>query len=373
MLLRLEPRKGPSRAMQLLSPAMAALLTLLAGMALFAAMGHDPLKSLVVFFIHPIDSWIEVGDLMLKAAPLLLCALGLAIGFRGNVWNIGAEGQLIFGAICGGSVALAFHGSSSAIILPLMIVAGAAGGLFWAAIPAFLRTRFNANEILTSLMLTYVAVHLLNYLVSGPLRSPDGFNFPVSRDFGDAALLPILWPMGGTHLGVLIAALMIPLVWLLMQRSFLGFQIRVSGLAPHAADYAGFKSRRVIWVGLLAGGAMAGLAGLFEVAGPIGKLQMQISPGYGFAAIIVAFVGRLHPFGILCASLLLALLYLGGDTARIELKISSAVTGVFQGLLLFFVLGVDVLVRYRVRLKRSGLRENSRPAVDAAADGKSAG
>lgn len=353
MLLKLVPRVGTSRRMRVVSPILAAGLTLLAGAILFTLLGRDPVRGLMVFFVHPVDTWIEVGDLMLKASPLLLCALGLAVGFRGNVWNIGAEGQLIVGAICGGSVALAFHESSSFIVLPLMIVAGALGGMAWAAIPAFLRTRFNANEILTSLMLTYVAVQLLGYLVHGPLRSPDSFNFPISRDFSEAATLPIVWTAGSTHLGVLIAGLLVPVAWLLMQRSFLGFQVRVAGLAPRAADYAGFSGSRVIWVGLLAGGATAGLAGLFEVAGPIGKLQSQISPGYGFAAIIVAFVGRLHPVGILFASLLLALLYVGGDTAQIELKLSPAVTGVFQGLLLFFVLGTDVLVRYRIKLARS--------------------
>ena len=355
MLLKLVPRVGTSRRMRVLSPLLAALLTLLAGALLFALLGHDPIRGLAVFFIHPIDSWIELGDLLLKASPLLLCALGLAVGFRGNVWNIGAEGQLTLGAICGGGVALAFHGSDSVIVLPLMILAGALGGMAWAAIPAFLRTRFHANEILTSLMLTYVAIQLLGYLVHGPWRSPDSFNFPISRDFGEAATLPIVWTMGGTHLGVVIAGVLVLVAWLLMQRSFLGFQIRVAGVAPRAADYAGYSASRVIWVGLLAGGATAGLAGLFEVAGPIGKLQTQISPGYGFAAIIVAFVGRLHPVGILFASLLLALLYVGGDTAQIEMKLSPSVNGVFQGLLLFFVLGADVLVRYRIRFgRRSG-------------------
>ncbi len=353
MPLRLEPRLETPFWLKLAVPVAAAVLTVAFGAALFAALGHDPVAGFMSFFVHPVDTLDEISDLLVKAAPLLLCALGLSVGFRANVWNIGAEGQLIIGAIAGGGVALAFHDVSSPLILPLMIVAGALGGLAWAAIPAFLRTRFNANEILTSLMLTYIAVHLLGYLIHGPWRSPEGFNFPVSRDFGDDALMPILIEGTGLHLGILLALLAVPVFWLMMQRSFLGFQVRVRGLAPGAAAYAGYKDKRLIWVGLLTGGAMAGIAGIGEAAGPIGKLQHIISPGYGFAAIIVAFVGRLHPVGILLASLLMALLYVGGDTAQIELKLPQAVSGVFQGMLLFFVLGADVFVRYRVRLGRA--------------------
>lgn len=359
MLLRLEPRLSTPAWLRLLMPILAALMTLLFGAALFAALGLDPIRGFQSFFINPVDTLDEISDLLVKAAPLLLCALGLAVGFRANVWNIGAEGQLIAGALAGGGVALAFHGLSSPFILPLMILAGALGGLAWAAIPAFLRTRFNANEILTSLMLTYIAVQLLGHMVHGPWRSPEGFNFPVSRDFGDDAIFPILIEGTGIHLGVLLALLAVPIFWIFMERSFLGFQVRVSGLAPGAATYAGYKEKRIIWIGLLTGGAMAGLAGIGEAAGTIGKLQPIISPGYGFAAIIVAFVGRLHPIGILFASLLMALLYVGGDTAQIELKLPQAVSGVFQGMLLFFVLGADIFVRYRVRWGRKAPGEGA--------------
>ncbi len=349
---QIEPRLEHSRLIRAAAPLIAVALTVVVGAGMFAALGVDPVAALVTFFIHPVDSVVELGDLGVKAAPLLLCALGLAVGFRGNVWNIGAEGQLIAGALAGGGVALAFHGDTGWYILPLMIAAALAGGAAWAAIPAFLRTRFNANEILTSLMLTYVAVQLLGYLVHGPWRSPDAFNFPVSRDFGDDARFPYLFDTTELHLGVLFAVIAVPLVWLLTQRSYAGFQVQVAGLAPRAADYAGFKSSRIVWIGMLSGGTLAGLAGLGEVAGPIGKLQDQISPGYGFAAIIVAFLGRLHPVGIFFASLLMALLYLGGATAQIELQIPPAVTGVFQGMLLFFLLGADLFVGYRIRRVR---------------------
>lgn len=352
MRLRLEPRTETARWLLFATPVFAAALTLVSGIVLFAALGYEPGRALASFFLKPLDSVYGLTELAVKATPLLLCALGLAAGFRGNVWNIGAEGQLVVGAVAAGGLALAFHGAEPFWLMPAMVIAGAAGGALWAAIPAFLRVRFNANEILTSLMLTYVAVHLLGYLVHGPWRNPEGYNFPQSRDFGEAALVPILMEGTRLHLGALLALLAVPTIWLLLDRSYLGFQIRVTGLAPAAAAYAGYPASRIVWAGFLAGGAMAGLAGMFEAAGPIGRLQPVISPGYGFAAIIVAFLGRLSPFGILFASLLVALLYLGGETAQIDLKLPPAVTGVFQGLLLFFLLGSDFLARYRLRLVR---------------------
>ncbi|HLI13971.1 MAG TPA: ABC transporter permease [Alphaproteobacteria bacterium] len=350
MRLRLELRERPSRAIALCSPLAAVALTLACGAALFTAIGYDPRAVLDAYFLKPLGSVYGLAELALKATPLALCATGLAVGFRGNVWNIGAEGQLTMGAIAGGGLALAFPDSESGWLLPAMLVAGILGGMAWAAIPAFLRTRFQANEILTSLMLTYVAQLFLGYLVHGPWRDPAGFNFPQSRQFGDAALLPVL--VGGTRLtpAIFFALAAVALVWLLLARSFAGFRIRVVGLAAAAADYAGFSHGRVIWLSLLLSGGLAGLAGICEVAGPIGQLLPVISPGYGFAAIIVAFLGRLHPVGILLASLLMALVYLGGESAQVDLGLPLAVTGMFQGLLLFFLLAGDLFLRYRLRV-----------------------
>ncbi len=245
-----------------------------------------------------------------------------------------------------------FHDGDSLLILPAMVVAGGLGGMAWAFIPAWLRTRFNANEILTSLMLTYVALLLLSLLVHGPWRDPGGLNFPESRMFGDASLLPVILDETRLNIGALFALAVIAAGWVLISRSFVGFQIKVVGQAPTAAGFAGFREKNLIWTTFLVAGALSGLAGLFEVAGPIGQLNPSISPGYGFTAIIVAFLGRLHPGGVLLASLLIALTYLGGELAQIELRLPLAVTGVFQGMLLFFLLGVDVLIRYRVRFGR---------------------
>jgi simple sugar transport system permease protein len=314
---------------------------------LFAALGKPPLETLRMVFIQPLTSLRSISELLVKGTPLILIAIGLAVGFRGGIWNIGAEGQFAIGAVTGGSVALAVYPATGWWLLPLMSFAGIVGGAAWAAIPALMRTRFNANEILVSLMLVYVAVLLLSSLVHGPLRDPDGLNFPESRLFQTA--LPTLIEGTRAHVGFLVALAAVGLSWLLMERHFLGFQIKVLGQAPRAARFAGFSDRRLIWLCFLVSGGCAGLAGLFEAAGPVGQLVPALPAGYGFTAIIVAFLGRLHPVGILFAGLLLALTYIGGETAQISMSLPSATTSVFQGMFLFFLLATDVLVNYRPR------------------------
>jgi simple sugar transport system permease protein len=349
MAYKIEARRQISTRMLYLTPFIAVVATVVAGFFLFLALGVDPVETLYYFFISPLETKNGLAELGVKAAPLIMIAVGLALGYRANIWNIGAEGQLTMGALCGGAVALAFWEQGGFYILPLMALAGMAGGAAWAAIPAFLKTRFNVNEILTSLMLTYVATLFLAVMVFGPLKDPQGYNFPQSRMFSDAALLPIIWEETRLHLGFLVALAVAVAGWVLLSRSIIGFQIRTLGSAPAAARYAGFDRTRLTWFCLLLTGALAGLAGTFEVAGPIGQLVPNVSPGYGFTAIIVAFLGRLHPLGIIASGFLMALSYLGGENAQITVGLPQAVTGVFQGLLLFFLLASDFLVRYRVR------------------------
>jgi simple sugar transport system permease protein len=334
-----------------LAPLLALLVTLLAGLVLFALLGVPVGDAFYAFFIEPVSTVYGLAELAVKAAPLIIIGVALSIGFRAQVWNIGAEGQLILGAIAGAAVALLFYEVDRWFVLPAMMLASVVGGMAWASIPAFLKTRFNVNEILTSLMLTYVAALLLSWLVSGPMRDPDGFNFPESRMFHEAALLPRILDGTRLHVGALVALGVVIGGWVLLSRTLLGFALRVNGAAPRAGAYAGFSQSRLIWIAMLTGGGCAGLAGLFEVAGPIGQLLPSISPGYGFTAIIVAFLGRLHPLGVLFAGLVMALSYLGGETAQITLNLPLAVTGVFQGLLLFFLLATDVLINYRVVFK----------------------
>jgi simple sugar transport system permease protein len=358
-MVRLESRGDVSRAWSLLSPVVAILLTLISGVIIFSAMGKDPGLALYTYFVQPLTTAFGVTELLVKATPLVLIGIGLSIGFRANVWNIGAEGQFTIGAIVGGGIAIAFHDSDNFLLLPAVMIGGILGGMAWGAVPAFLKTRFNANEILTSLMLTYVAVLLLSYLVHGPWRDPDGYNFPESRLFPAAAMMPVLWEDSRLHLGAALAVLAVVGGWVILSRAVIGFQLRVVGQAPAAAKHAGFSQNKLIWFSLLLGGGLAGLAGVAEVAGTIGQLLPSISPGYGFTAIIVAFLGRLHPVGVLLAGLIMALSYIGGEVAQIEIGLPAAVTGLFQGILLFFLLGCDVLTHYSIRFGAPGRARGS--------------
>jgi ABC-type uncharacterized transport system permease subunit len=349
MSLRIEARPEVNRQLLYVTPLLAVALTVISGFFIFLFMGYDPLRSLYHFFISPLNSVYGLSELALKASPLILIGVGLAMGFRANVWNIGAEGQLTMGAIAGGGIGLWFWGQEGSWILPLMCIAGLLGGMAYAAIPAFLKTRLDVNEILTSLMLTYVATLFLSMLVYGPWKDPQGFGFPQTRMLTDSALLPVILEGTRLHIGVVVSFLVAVAAWIVMTRTVIGFELRVVGQAPAAAAYAGFDRNRTIWLCLLTSGGLAGLAGLFEVAGPIGQLIPILTPGYGFTAIIVAFLGRLHPLGIILAGLLMALSYIGGENAQVEVGLPQAVTGVFQGLLLFFLLATDFLTRYRIR------------------------
>ncbi len=352
-MLRFEKRNEPSQAMIYGTPFLAVVLTVIAAFLLFILMGKDPVKAITLIFFEPLTNLYGISELMVKATPLILIAIGLSMGFRAGVWNIGAEGQFTMGAICGSAVALYFYQSESIFVLPLMCLAGMLGGMAWAAIPAFLRVRFNTNEILVSLMLVYVATLLLSVLVHGPMRDPDGMNFPESRLFSDSAVLPLLIQGTRAHIGFIIALIVVAGAWVIHTRHIYGFQIRVVGEAEQAADYAGFSKNRLVWTTFMTSGALAGLAGLFEVAGPVGQLVPAIPAGYGFTAIIVAFLGRLNPVGILLGGLLMALTYIGGETAQISMSLPSATTSVFQGMLLFFLLASDILINYRVRFSRA--------------------
>jgi ABC-type uncharacterized transport system permease subunit len=348
-VIRLEPRPEPSKAMAWASPLIALAVTVVLGALLFALLGKDPVRGLGVFFWEPLKNAYGLSELALKATPLLLIALGLAVCFRSNVWNIGAEGQFVLGAIAGAGVAMLATPQTGRWIVVPVLAAGVLGGVAWAALVALLRDRFRANEILVSLMLVYVAVQLLNWLVYGPWKDPQGYNFPQSITFLKSTQVPRLATGLRADVGSLLALVATGAFWIFLFRTYAGFQLQVGGLAPHAARYAGFSSRRALWTALLLSGGMAGLAGALEVAGPLGQLTPYVPAGYGFAAIIVAFVGRLHPVGIVFSSILMSLLYIGGELAQSRLGLPKSLTGVFQGLLLFTLLACDTLIAYRVR------------------------
>jgi simple sugar transport system permease protein len=366
-MFKLEVRPEPSRTMSLASPLLALGLTVVIGVILFMLLGKDPLRGLQVFFIEPLKSGYALSELALKATPLLLIALGLSVCFRSNVWNIGAEGQYIIGAVAASAVALTADKDTGRWIVVAILLAGVLGGMAWAGIVAFLRDKSNANEILVSLMLVYVADMVLSYLVYGPWKDPAGYNFPQTINFLDPTKMPRLFAGFRVNIGLVIGLVAVALFWLFLFRSFSGFQMQVGGLAPAAARYAGFSSRKALWTAMLTSGGMAGLAGAREAAGPLGQLTPLVPAGYGFAAFIVAFVGRLNPIGILFSSVLMSMFYIGGELAQSRLGLPKSLTGVFQGLLLFTLLACDTLIHYRLRWKGAAKPALAAPApvIDA--------
>jgi len=353
MRIVMSRREDVSAWARLASPLVAVALTLVSGAIMFALMGISPLTGLHTYFISPLSDGWALQELTVKAVPLVLIAVGLSLCYLSNNWNIGAEGQLVMGAIFGGGVAIATHGVvNGPWVLPVMMLAGMIGGALLAMVPAVLKTRFGANEILTSLMLVYVAELLLDWLVRGPWRDPDGFNFPQSVMFEPEAQMLRLMDDGRMNLGAPITLLVVLVAAVFVSRSLRGFEIAVVGEAPRAARFAGWDARHLTWLVFAVSGALAGLAGVIEASGSLGQLQPTVSPGYGFTAIIVAFLGRLNPIGCLIAGLFLAVTFIGGENAQIALRLPLDVTRVFQGMLLFYVLACDALIAYRITIER---------------------
>jgi general nucleoside transport system permease protein len=353
MQLVLERRAERSAVIAIASPLIAIGLTLVTMTILFALLGKNPFHALVVYFVEPLTDPYSLQEIAVKASPLVMIGVGLSLCYLANVWNIGAEGQFLIGAVTGSWLAVHTQGTEAGIwVLPAMLVLGAIGGALYALIPAICRVRFGASEILTSLMLVYVADLFLDYLVRGPWRDPKGFNFPTTAEFDSVATVPLLIEGSRLHVGALIALVVVAVAAVMLGRTIKGFEIRVVGAAPKAARFAGFNADHLVIFTFAVSGALAGLAGIIEVAGPVGHLQPGISPGYGFTAIIVAFLGRLNPIGILIAGLFLALTFIGGEQAQISMKIPLDLTKVFQGILLFYVLACDSLILYRIRLVR---------------------
>ncbi|MEO1640961.1 MAG: ABC transporter permease [Pseudomonadota bacterium] len=350
-MMKLVKRPQPSRLWTFATPVLAVLLTMFFGGLLFAALGQNPFETIRTIFFDPLFSefaWFYRPQLLIKGAPLVLIAIGLSFGFRAGIWNIGAEGQYIVGALCGAAVGLAFYPAELFIIFPLMVLAGALGGLLWAMIPGILKVRFGTNEILVSLMLVYVAEQLLASMALGALRNPDGMGFPGSRNLAQyPAATSWINQQAGMHWGVVTAFIAVIFAYVALSRHIFGFNVRLAGQSPRAARFAGVNPGRLVLICMGVSGALAGLAGLFEISGPGGQVSIDFNVGYGFTAIIVAFLGRLHPVGILLAGGLMALTYIGGEIAQSNLGLPIAAIQILQGMLLFFLLAVDVLTNYR--------------------------
>ncbi|MDN2566337.1 ABC transporter permease [Aquibium sp. A9E412] len=368
MRIELVKRPQHSALFSAVSPFIALGLTVIAGAIMFSLLGKNPVDALYYYFIDPLRETWSLHELAVKAAPLILIGVGLSVCYLSNNWNIGAEGQFIIGAVAGSILPIVFPDFQFWFVLPLMLVMGIAGGAAYGAIPALLKVRFNTNEILSSLMLVYVAQLFLDWLVRGPWRNPEGYNFPETRNFHDYAVLPEIWSASGrAHWGFVFALVVAVAVWFVMARTLKGFEVKVIGQSPRAGRFAGFSHGRMVFFAFMLAGGLAGLAGISEVSGAIGQLRPSISPGYGFTAIIVAFLGRLNPLGIVAAGLVLALSYLGGEAAQISIGVSDKVARAFQGMLLFFVLASDTLIHYRIRItsgraRAAGGRAQAAPA-----------
>lgn len=359
MTFQLVRRDTASRLAMVAAPILALVLTCLTSLVLFALLGNPAGTALYALLIKPFTSWYSFTEVLLKTAPLMLIAQGLAIGFRANVFNIGAEGQFIVGAICASAFPVYYPDGAFPLMLPAMIAAGALGGMAYGCIAAGLRTRFGASEILVTLMLSLIAVQILNYLLLGPWKDPRGFNFPQSVMFPDNAMLPLLFDGARANISLIFALIASVLAHFMMQHHFSGYQLRTAGLAPKAALYAGFNGRNLIWISLGLGGLAAGIAGASEVAGPLGQLQRSVSSGYGYAAIIVAYMGGLRPIGIVVSSFLISVVYIGGDSATVTAGLPVAAVEVFQGFLLAFYLLTFTLIRYRIAFTPSRLRDQA--------------
>ncbi|MDC0610782.1 ABC transporter permease [Vibrio sp.] len=352
-MLKVQPRIESSKTMGWLSPVIAIVLTLITSSLMFIWLGVSPVKAFQVFILQPFSDSYNLGELMVKATPLLLCAIGLALCYRANIWNIGAEGQLLIGALASSAVAVNVPDDAGAGTLVIVLAAGIIAGMIWSGIPTFLNRQFNTNIILTTIMLNYIGLYLLLWAVHGPLTDPDGFGFPESKMFPDGVLLPTLVESGRASISVVIAILMAFVASFVLYKTLPGFKLRVFGQDESAARYAGFSGGKVVWGVMLFAGALAGFAGASEVTGPIGQLIPSVSPGYGYAAIIVAYLGRLNPIGIIVSAFFMGALYMGSDLAQIELGLPTAVTGLFQGTLLFFLLACDFLIYYEIVPKRA--------------------
>lgn len=354
MQIVLERRTERSALTAIASPLVAIGLTLITATILFAILGKDPIIALDVYFLQPLLDPYSLSEIVVKATPLVLIGVGLSLCYLANVWNIGAEGQFVVGAVCGSWLAVATQGTGAGLwVLPAMLVFGAIGGALYALIPALCKVRLGANEILTSLMLVYVAQLILDYLVRGPWRNPQGYNFPTTADFDANAVVPLLFEGYRVSIGSVVTIVVVVILAIMLKRTVKGFEIRIVGAAPKAAEFAGFNADRSVIFVFMVSGALAGLAGIMEVAGPIGRLQPSISPGYGFTAIIVAFLGRLNPVGIMISGLFLALTFIGGEGAQITMKIPLDLTKIFQGFLLFYVLACDSMIVHRIHIQHS--------------------
>jgi ABC-type uncharacterized transport system permease subunit len=324
------------------APLIGVVAALLVGAGLLAMAGVNPVDAYGILFQGAFGGARQIQETILKAVPLSLMGLGLSVALRCRMWNIGGEGQFYMGALVGGVVALSFPTWPAIALIPCMIVGGLVGGGLWAAIPAWLKVRRGMNEIISTLMLNYIGVLLMQYLARGPLQDPNGY-LPESAQFVPAAQMPVIY--GRLHLGVLIVIVLAPLCYLLIWRTPLGFRLRAVGSQPKVARTAGISPPRTIAFALIFSGALAGLAGLIEVSYLHTRLKGDISGGYGFSGILVALISRMNPFAVLVVAVFFAALNIGADAMHSLAQVPATLADAIQALVVLFVLAADSLAR----------------------------
>jgi len=347
--IRFEKRLAPSVAMSVFVPLASAVLAFLLGALFLQLTGRDPLEVYQAMFKGALGSSYGLSETIVKAIPLALCGLGIAVAFRMQLWNIGAEGQFYMGAFAASWLPLTYPSLPAYVMLPGMFGLGVIAGGAWGLVPAILRARWRVNEIITTLMLNYIASLWVSYLVYGPWKDPKGFNFPLTAQFSDAALLPTL----GTsriHVGLIFAIILAGALWVLFNKSRWGYEINVIGSSEKAARYAGMNIQRNIFLVMALSGAICGLAGMSEVSGITGRLQPHLSPGYGYTAIIVAWLSQLNPFAILVVAVLFGALQVGGYFVQ-TMGVPASVASMLQGAVLFFVVGGEFMKHYKLVMR----------------------
>lgn len=364
MRIRIEKRLAPSRIVSILTPVVSLLLALLTGAILLKAVRVDPLRTYQAMLAGAFGSRYSLAETLVKAIPLMLCGLAVSAAFRMRFWNIGAEGQLAMGGIAAAGVALFVPSRAPDMpgwmLLALAAVAGIAGGALWGLIPAALKAYVRVNEIITTLMLNYIAILLVEYLFYGPWKDPKGYGFPGTAEFSPAAWLPRL-PGTRVHLGLLFAILAAVFIWFVLARTRWGYEVRLIGENPRAATYAGVRMGFNTLLIMALSGGLAGLAGMAEVTGIAHRLTKGLTVGYGFTAIIVAWLAQLNPWAVLLVAFLLAGLLVGGDQIQITMKLPASVALILQGAVLFFMLGGDLFKDHYIVLDRAS--EQALPAV----------
>jgi len=351
-MLYFEKRRSVPRRFKVIIPIVSLLIGLIIGAIAVAIVGINPLDVYGGILSNAFGSWYAFSETLVAATPLILITAGLIVVFKMNVWNIGAYGQYIIGAIFSSYFALfASNGLSKPVMLSIMIMASMVGGAIWALIPTLLKIFWEVNEVITTLLLNYIALYILKFLMYGPWKNPASYGFPLSKTFPQTAILPVLFNGTRLTIGIIFAFIAVLIVWFLIKKSKFGYEVKVIGDNPLAAKYAGISVNRNILIGMAISGALAGLAGMTEVSGIVHYLQVKIGADYGYTAIIVAWIAYLDPIVTILAAIIFGGLASGGYSLQITMRVSYGIVGLIESITLFSLVGAQIFLNYKLRWK----------------------